>query len=121
MRFCQKAKNKQTKYAINHNKIIFVMQIEMVRYAVEKSLESPVTIRKVTRAKFTGECIPGENISVQVSLSDSEDMIKAKAAVKKDSKPCADLFSMHTVLLELNQFSSLGCAACCRYQLPAGK
>jgi 3-hydroxyacyl-[acyl-carrier-protein] dehydratase len=68
-----------------------VMQIEMVRATAEKAFGKNYEISSIRKAKFTGECLPGDEIAVSVTLKSDSEGVKARGIVESRGKTCADI------------------------------
>lgn len=65
-----------------------VMQLEMVRCTLEKNTGSAYRIKKIRKAKFSGQIRPEELINVAVVLQQTdEDDLHAKAVLEVNNKP----------------------------------
>ncbi len=64
-----------------------VMQIEMILYVMEKNTGILYRVKKLKKAKFSSQIVPGEIITVALSLNNSKDgSINLKAAVSVDKR-----------------------------------
>ncbi len=68
-----------------------VMQIEMVRATAEKAFGKNYEISSIRKARFTGECLPGDEITVSVTLEAGGDGIRIRGLIKSRDETCADI------------------------------
>lgn len=67
-----------------------VFQLEMARLAVEWVLNSPVSVREITKAKFLRPILPAEIVRLELKLARKESTIEARARFSVDGQPAGE-------------------------------
>ena len=67
-----------------------VFQLEMARLAAEASLDCPLAIREVTKAKFLRPIIPAETVRVELKLVEKSDTIQVRARFSVTGQPAGE-------------------------------
>ena len=65
------------------------LEIEMVRHAVENHTGRLFAIERVTKAKFSGQALPGRSVTLHAVLSQDRRRIDAGAVLAQDGKEVA--------------------------------
>ena len=58
---------------------------------LKKALGKKYEISSIRKARFTGECLPGDEIAVSVTLEAGGESVKARGIVKSRGETCADI------------------------------
>jgi 3-hydroxyacyl-[acyl-carrier-protein] dehydratase len=68
-----------------------VFQLEMARDAAEMTLNCPLALREIRRAKFQRPILPGEIVRVELKLSETEGTIEARAGFSVGGEPAGEM------------------------------
>jgi 3-hydroxymyristoyl/3-hydroxydecanoyl-(acyl carrier protein) dehydratase len=65
-------------------------QLEMARAAAEWTLDCPLAVREVCRAKFRRPILPDEIVRLELKWSEARGVIQARAALSVDGQPAGE-------------------------------
>lgn len=62
-----------------------VFQIEMIKYALEKTLDIPLTLLSVRKTKFSSQITPGMDVNVEITIrNDEKELLDVRAVVRAE-------------------------------------
>ncbi len=67
-----------------------VYQLEIARFAAELTLQEPLVVREVTKARFLRPIIPAEIVRVELKLTEKTDTIQARAVFSVTGQPAGE-------------------------------
>ena len=57
-----------------------IFQLEIARFAAEQTLQQPLRVREIPKAKFLRPIIPDETMRVELKLAKKADMLQVRAS-----------------------------------------
>ncbi len=68
-----------------------IVQIEMVKYAIEKSYDQTFSIKTIKKTKFSNLIHPDTMVSLDITIKEEANMFNVKAIVKVDNSVAGKL------------------------------
>lgn len=69
-----------------------VFQLEIVRLAAEWILNAPLSVQEIAKAKFQRPVLPGENLKLNLKLSEADGVISARGSFVCGGQPAGEAF-----------------------------